>query len=465
MASVYMVRLIGFFTYLLLINCYVAVGQEHPLSNHDSALVVKYNAEYEKYLHHHSNIKDASHYINEIAFIYWEHNQYYQAIKYYKISAELNEQIENENGIAMINNNLGMLHADILDYQKSYEYFMLTLGARKSKGEKIGVISAMINLSVVLNNLDRYDESISFLQEALNLSREMKDISQMKSCYGMLSETYEKAGNAKQSIYYFNLYKTFTELSQAEINKIKKDYSEEKVLKAKLEEENNKNLKELSEKQQELARIKNRSLEYDEKLNEHDSINAALLKDLSQKDLQLQLLTTQSQIEQLKAEKEVQEERVAREKQRRKYQVAITISIGMVIIIFFILRNAYRTKKWAVNLKKKNKQIEEQGAELKNLNINLLQMVDDRTKTLRLANEKLSDFIFSNSHIIRRPVANIKGIINLIEKNGVEEKNAQLFDMLNKSNEELDDALNDFNESLTLSKSTVKDVEKITKIK
>lgn len=456
------IRIIGMFAVLFLMDYFVTLGQKHPLSKHDSALVVKYNAEYENYLHQQGNIKDASHYLNEIAFIYWEHNQYHQAIKYYKLSSELNEKIENENGIAMINNNLGMLHADILDYDKSYEYFSLTLAARKSKREKVGMISAMINLSVVLNNLDRYDESISFLEEALKLAREMNDVDQMKSCYGMLSETYEKAGNAKQSIYYFNLYKTFTELSQSEIEKIKEDYSEEKLLKAKIEEENNKNLKILSVKKQEIARIKSRSLEHDKKLNEYDSITSSLYKDLTQKDLQLQLLTKQSQIEQLKAEQEIQEERIETEKQSRKYQIAIIVSIGMVIMILFIFRSAYKTKKWAISLKTKNKQIEEQRGELKDLNQNLQRMVEDRTKTLQLANEKLSDFIFSNSHIIRRPVANIKGIINLLEKNGVNEKNIQLLAMLNKSNDELDEALNDFNKSLTLSESTVKDVERIT---
>lgn len=448
----------GVIVVLLMMGNHQVYSQAHPLSKHDSALVVKYQQQYESYLNDQDNIKEASRYLNDIAFIYWEHNQYKEAIKYYKLSAELNEKIENENGIAMINNNLGMLHADIQEYEKSYDYFMLTLAARRSKNEKVGMISAMINLSVVLNNLKRYEESIEFLQESLNLARGMKDVDQMKSCYGMLSETYEKAGDVQQSIYYFDLYKTFTQMAQNQkINQLMEDYSEEKLMKAKLEEENKKNLEKLSEKQRELESIQGKKVEYEQELSSYDSITRSLYNDLNRKELQLQVLTKESQISQLLSDQEIQEERIEKESQRRKLQVAIFISVTMLIVIFFVLRSNWRTRRWAKDLEKKNRIIEEQGAELKELNNNLQQLVDKRTESLKLANKKLSEFIFSNSHIIRRPVANIKGIINLITKSGVGEQSKQLLDMLEKSNTELDEALAGFNESLTLSESILKE--------
>ncbi|MCV9385451.1 tetratricopeptide repeat protein [Reichenbachiella ulvae] len=450
-------RLIFYFLFLVM-GYHQASAQEHPLSKHDSALVVKYEAEYKTYLEEHANIKEATRYLNEIAFIYWEHNQYKKAIEYYKISADLNEKIENENGIAMINNNLGMLHADIMDYEKSYDYFMLTLAARRSKNEKIGMISAMINLSVVLNNLERYEESIQFLQESLNLARGMKDVDQMKSCYGMLSETYEKAGDVKQSIYYFNLYKTFTQMAQKEkIDQIMEDYSEEKLLKAQLEEENKKHKEALLERKKELESVQRTKQKYELELSSYDSITRSLYDDLNQKELRLEVLTKESQISQLKAQQEIQEERIERENEKRKLQIAITVSLAMLIVLFFILRSKRKTKKWAVDLEKKNEVIEEQREELRELNSNLQELVEQRTEALKKANDKLSEFIFSNSHIIRKPVANIKGIVNLMSKIEVNKKNKQLLDMLGKSNSELDDALSSFNESLTLNESFLKE--------
>ena len=50
------------------------------------------------------------------------------------------------------------------------------------------------------------------LKNALDIAREVNDIKQMRSCYGMLSETFEKKGDYKQSMYYFELYRKFNEI-------------------------------------------------------------------------------------------------------------------------------------------------------------------------------------------------------------------------------------------------------------
>ena len=85
---------------------------------------------------------------------------------------------------------------------------------------------------MVLNNLERYTESASDLEEALSIARRMNDSNQMRSCYGMLSETYEKAGDVEKSLYYYSLYQTFYELRQrAELEKLQTEVEEEKLLK------------------------------------------------------------------------------------------------------------------------------------------------------------------------------------------------------------------------------------------
>ncbi|MCP4456561.1 MAG: tetratricopeptide repeat protein [Cytophagales bacterium] len=149
-------------------------------------MVVKYLNKYENQLNVEKNIKEASRHLNETAFLYWEHNQYHMAIKYYEMSLELNRQIGNENGLAMLHNNLGMLNSDVENYKKSHEYFNKTLAARRAMKESAGIISALINMTIVLNHLNRFDESAAGLEEALVLAREMNDPQQMKSCYGTI---------------------------------------------------------------------------------------------------------------------------------------------------------------------------------------------------------------------------------------------------------------------------------------
>jgi len=124
-------------------------------------------------------------------------SEYYfsrQDSAYAEKSLSINKKMANGNGIIMKNSILALINADIGNYSKSLEYFNETLKIRTLKKEKIGIIAAGINMSVVLNNLISYDESVDHLVKALDIAREMNDYTQMRSCYGMLCETYEKAG-------------------------------------------------------------------------------------------------------------------------------------------------------------------------------------------------------------------------------------------------------------------------------
>lgn len=158
--------------------------------------------------------RQASDYLNKAAMIEWEYKKYEKAIKLYEKSLELNSKINNQQGITGITSNLAMIHADMKAYDAAYRYFKITLEARQRGTDKVSVISAHINISIVLNNLRRFYEAAQHLEEALALAREMNDANQMKSCYGMLSETYEKGGRHDESLRYFNLYKTFHEMVQ-----------------------------------------------------------------------------------------------------------------------------------------------------------------------------------------------------------------------------------------------------------
>lgn len=105
-------------------------------------------------------------------------------------------------------------------------------------------------------------------------------------------------------------------------------------------------------------------------------------------------------------------------------------SLGYGAVHFLIL--SYISYLFAKNLKKKNAQIEEQQREIKfqaeellslnenltNLNLELELKVDERTKELKLKNEKLAQYAFINAHKLRAPVATMQGLINLLNMNG-----------------------------------------------
>ena len=84
----------------------VAQAQVHPLSKSDSGIILN-NLEKYEYLMKKEDLRGASEALNNAAFVYWNNNFYRQAADHYETSLAINEKLANENGIAMINNNLG----------------------------------------------------------------------------------------------------------------------------------------------------------------------------------------------------------------------------------------------------------------------------------------------------------------------------------------------------------------------
>ncbi len=344
---------------------YIATAQDIlpvlPLSRSDSGKIMT-NDSLAKYYLAQGDYKEAARHLDENAMIYWKHNYFDQAIEYFKKSVALNNKIQNFDGIAKINTNLALIFTDKQQYDSALKYFEKTLAVRKAQNQKIGVISALINESVVLNKLGRYDESIDKLLEALSLAREINDIKQMRSCYGMLAETYQKAGDVEKSLYYYNFFKTFNDyVTKTEISKTKQELEREAYLRkiAELEAENQKLLlqqkqKELSAKQQQIV-----------KLTEEQR---RLLDSLSKKEMVIKIFEQKAKINQL--------ERLALQQKQHRKNLVISFSFILLVILITViiwLRSLYRKqKKLNQQITEKNLIISQQKEELENI-VELLQ--------------------------------------------------------------------------------------------
>lgn len=375
---------------ILLLFSLSVQAQYHPLSKSDSGIILN-NLEKYEFLLGKEDLRGASEALNNAAFVFWTNNFYKEAVDLYTNSLNLNERLANENGIAMINNNLGMLYADLGEYESSLDHFTRTLAARRASQEPVGIISAEVNMAVVLNNLGRYDESVKLLLEALDIAREMYDKYQMRSVYGMLSETYEKMGEVEKSLTYFSFYKSFhEEIQREEIVGIKSELKEERIEKQLIEAEKTKQEMELLKKQLEIY-------EKDELIQSKDSINQSLYANLSRKEIEIQLLEKENQVKNLEAEAaEALNQKLARE--RNYLYLIIGIGLLFVIIITLLVRNHNRkTKRYADSLEEKNKSIEIKKAELEEAN-------------------NLKDRIFSIiSHDLRSPISSFRSFFHIID--------------------------------------------------
>ncbi len=322
-----------------------------PLLPADSFAIEQAHENAEKYKKT-GDKKEESRYYDIIGLIYWEHNYFKESIKYYELSVKLNEQLSNQSGVSMIDHNLGMICADMRQYENSLSHFKKALNYRRMVKEKRGIITVLINVSVVLNNLKQYDESVAQLNEALTLARELNDMEQMKSCYGMLSETYEKAKNSEKAYYYFELYRTFHEQLQENKVETMKETVKEKELQLQLVEveKTNQDLK-LKLAEHEIKRK-------DKNINQLDSTNKTLYQNLTEAELQRELLSRDAQI----AETQMRTDQAIKEKQKIQI-VFLSSAIILIIIILFIIIYIFRK----TNIL--NKVIEERNRELEKLTI------------------------------------------------------------------------------------------------
>lgn len=309
--------------------------------------------------------KEATRFLNHAATLEWEKLNYTSAIKHFEKSLDLNAQIGNENGIISIQNNLGMIYSDLRDFPNSEKYFKEALAGRRKTNEKPSIISSLINLSVVQNNLKKYQESAQNLEEALKYARELNSPDLLKSCYGMLSETYEKAGNSSESRRYFELYRTFHEKSQRDKEGVLKSEAEKARLEAILQEDQ----KKMAELELELKSQKLR--EKETALSESDKNIRDLLVNVTKKDLALRLIKQES--DNRKKEVEIKNLKIKEEQERSKSNRLVRngFVIGFVLlgIIVMILFWRYREKQKSNKLlSNQNEEISAQRDHLSELN-------------------------------------------------------------------------------------------------
>ncbi|MEA3451534.1 MAG: tetratricopeptide repeat protein, partial [Bacteroidota bacterium] len=332
-----------------------------PLSRTDSAAIKENDVIYEEYINK-GDKKEACRRLDLNAVIYWKHNYYNQAVDYYTKSLRLNEQLGNQNGIAGINSNLALIYADNGDYQKAYDFFEKTLAVRKSKNESIGIISALINESVVLNKMSRFDEAVKKLEEALTFAREINDEAQMRSVFGMLSETYQKAGNNTKAMYYYEFYKTFNDyVTDKVVAKTQHQLNEEILQKQVLELEN-------ENKQLELEKQGWVIIQQSEEIGIITEEQQKLVDSLTKQEMALEIVTQRSKIQELENFTLTQEKKLQK-------TVIIIISIVLLIVIglLFWLFIIYRQKnRLNVELIHKNSIVNQQKEEISTQNQQLL---------------------------------------------------------------------------------------------
>ncbi|MCD4792194.1 MAG: SpoIIE family protein phosphatase [Bacteroidales bacterium] len=350
-----------------------------------------------------------------------EKNKNKEAIPYMKESAKLYAQIKNYEKVMKIYSNIGLLFANIDDYDKSLLYFQSSLKIRKNLGEEAQIASGLLDLAYVLSVQKKYKDAILNVIKALDISSEIQNSKLMLISYRMLAENYQKIGNEQKAGEYLNKFVSFRQY-------YKKNVTEEMV-----SDERVKTIAELSIKDAE-ARAK--QLEYELMMKDKELAEDTLKSKIKAKEDSLAIsearfLMAKSEKDRLETEKKLakiqqeQDQLQDRAKRRLTFSIFAGIIIVIVLISVGLLLNIRKSKKHNKMLTSTNKKIAEQNKniELKNEELtDAFQKIDEQNKdinssidyavniqsSLLPAQENLNKFI-KDSFILFKPRDKVSG--------------------------------------------------------
>ena len=324
------------------------------------------------------NSRDASFFLNAAADKCWEAKNYQKAVEYYNRSIKQNEMISNFNGIAGIHCNLGLIYFDMEEYEKSYEYLKKAYQYRKDNHEKFAVVNQLINISTTLNKMERYDDSIKALEEALEIAGDLNDIEQKRSCLGMLSETYTKAGNIKKAADYFDQFKTVHDEILKESEKRYTSELTEAAMRTRL-----------AEMEKELAEARKRYADHElaemsKAFEGMDSTNRALQASKSKIELIVENLKIKERVDELEKKEITDRLKFEQGKTRTLIVGLLATVIGIFIILYFF----WQKKKDNRILAQQRDQIDEQRKEIMD-SIRYAQHIQDAILPDKSLNEEI----------------------------------------------------------------------------
>ena len=298
----------------------------------------------------------------KVAFIYWKHDYFRDAIDYFSQAAVIYQRVENLKNLRNVYTNIGVLYTDLQEIELSEEYFRKSLELAREIGKKEEIASGLIDLAYILSAMSRFDESNQKLEEAYQIAEQIGNNQLLLSCYGLFAENYRNMNQPEKASEYRNKYSRIQQFAQAQT--MREEFEEEKVesmaeIQRQKAEKRAKEL-ELALRQERLESTQD-SLKFAERLSKQRQAQIDLLK----KDSIIKAQTLEKQrAEQREAEARIkQQEAVERNQKIIIYGTGVVLILAILAAISLFIR--FRDKKKANRiLEDRNREIAEKSDEL-----------------------------------------------------------------------------------------------------
>ncbi len=400
----------------------------------------------EKKLEAQNNKNGKPYVLSKKATFYWLQGIYDAALKAYFEALSLFEESDNKIEVIKTLNNIGETYKKQADYSQSAKFIKLALD-KLDEIEEFSPELILVNLGQLFMLKENFDSANYYLNQILN-----KDSVSIKSrgfTYLYKGIVNRKTGQSDSALFYLNKSLKIWE----EINYDRGIVESNSEIASVFIKQNNFVNANQHLKLAEVLALKINALDlllkiYQSKIDlfkirgSKDSLVYYFNQYLKIKD---SIFNSESRAEINKlsiqynlAEKEKERYKLALDQSQlankieNRTQFLILLALALIISIISIIylrRKSIQLKIAHFKLKQQKEEIEQNqkkisskslelaklNKELHNLNNNLEQRVIERTQKLNERNRQIAEFTYYNSHKLRAPVANVLGLINVME--------------------------------------------------
>lgn len=126
-------------------------------------------------------------------------NNYSNALKAYLTSLSIYEELRENKKAGIVLSNIGLIYINIKDYKNALKFYSRSLDIAEEENDKESLLVANINIGLTHNLLGNYEESLRFLNDALHLAEAGNDKLRTSLALDHIAETQIELKNAGEA--------------------------------------------------------------------------------------------------------------------------------------------------------------------------------------------------------------------------------------------------------------------------
>lgn len=142
--------------------------------------------------------------LNNIGAVYENQGNIIQALNYYDRSLKIKEKLKNDQGIANSLNNIGLIYSNLGDYANALNAFERSLKIEKKLKNDQGIATSYHNIGLIYSKQGKIKEAEQYYTNALVIFERLHDEQGRAYCYHNLGEILQKKKNYTQAMWYYN---------------------------------------------------------------------------------------------------------------------------------------------------------------------------------------------------------------------------------------------------------------------